>query len=57
LNPVFDGVMLHGGGGAIRADVPVKVFKLQSETDVRGPAARQADTDKLRTWKWRGHRT
>jgi len=54
LNPVFDGVMLHGGGGKIRGDVDVKVFKLQSETDVRGPAARQPDTDKLRTWEVAG---
>jgi hypothetical protein len=54
LNPVFDGVMLHGGGGKIRDDIDVKVFKLQSETDVRGPAARQPDTDKLRTWEVAG---
>jgi hypothetical protein len=54
LNPVFDGVMLHGGGGKIRGDIDLKVFKLQSETDVRGPAARQPDTDKLRTWEVAG---
>jgi hypothetical protein len=55
LNPVFDGVMLHGGGGKIRGDVDVKVFKLQSETDVRGgPAGRQLDTDKVRTWEVAG---
>jgi hypothetical protein len=55
LNPVFDGVMLHGGGGKIRTDLDVKVWKLLSETDVRGgPAARQPDTDKLRTWEVAG---
>jgi hypothetical protein len=54
LNPVFDGVMLHGGGGKIRGDIDTKVFKLQSETDVRGPAARQPDTAKLVTWEVAG---
>jgi len=55
LNPVFDGVMLHGGGGKLRPDLDVRVFKLLSETDVRGgPAARQPDTDKLRTWEVAG---
>ncbi|MBZ5610371.1 MAG: hypothetical protein LAP38_19080 [Acidobacteriia bacterium] len=54
LNPVFDAVMLHGGGGKIRTDLGVKVWKMLSETDVRGPAARQPDTDKFRTWEVAG---
>jgi Alpha/beta hydrolase domain len=54
LTPVFDAVMLHGGGGMVRSDVNVKVFKLLSETDVRGPQARQPDTDKTRTWEVAG---
>jgi len=54
LNPVFDGVMLHGGGGQIRADLGVKVWKMLSETDVRGPAARQDDTGMFRTWEVAG---
>jgi hypothetical protein len=55
LNPTFDGVMLHGGGGAIRADLDVRVWKLLAETDLRGyPAARQPDTNKLRTWEVAG---
>lgn len=55
LNPVFDGVMLHGGGGMIRTDLgSVKVWKMLSETDVRGPAARQADTANIRTWEVAG---
>jgi hypothetical protein len=55
LFPVFDGVMLHGGGGMIRTDLTnVKVFKAFSETDVRGPAAHQADTPFLHTWEVAG---
>lgn len=54
LNPTFDGIMLHGGGGKIRGDIDLKVFKLLSETDVRGPASHQDDTDKLRTWEVAG---
>ena len=54
LNPVFDGVMLHGGGGKIRTDLNVKVWKMLSETDVRGPAARQDDTGSFRTWEVAG---
>jgi len=54
LNPVFDGVILHGGGGRIRTDLDVKVWKMLSETDVRGPAARQDDTGDFRTWEVAG---
>lgn len=55
LNPVFDGIMLHGGGGMIRTDLgKVKVWKMLSETDVRGPAARQPDTANIRTWEVAG---
>lgn len=55
LNPTFDGVILHGGGGAIRNDLELPVWKMLSETDLRGyPAARQADTNKLRTWEVAG---
>jgi hypothetical protein len=54
LNPVFDGVMLHGGGGRIRTDLDVKVWKMLSETDVRGPGARQDDTGNFRTWEVAG---
>ncbi len=54
LRPVYDGVVLHGGGGKIRTDIDTKVWKLLSETDIRGPAARQPDTDKFRTWEVAG---
>jgi hypothetical protein len=52
LDPVFDAVILHGGGSKIRTDLTIKVWKLNSETDViigQG-AARQTDTANFRTW-------
>jgi hypothetical protein len=54
--PVFDAVILHGGGGKVRTDLKIKVWKLNSETDViigQG-AARQPDTDNFRTWEVAG---
>jgi hypothetical protein len=55
LTPVYDAVVLHGGGGKMRADLGVKIWKLLSETDVLGQvASRQADTDKFRTWEVAG---
>jgi hypothetical protein len=53
---VFDAVILHGGGGKIRTDLKIKVWKLNSETDVIiGQAAvRQADSDNFRTWEVAG---
>jgi len=55
LTPVYDAVLLHGGGGKMRADLNVKIWKLLSETDVLGQVAvRQADTDKFRTWEVAG---
>jgi hypothetical protein len=55
LAPVYDAVVLHGGGGRMRADLDVKIWKLLSETDVLGQVAvRQPDTDKFRTWEVAG---
>ena len=55
LAPVYDAVVLHGGGGKMRTDLSVKIWKLLSETDVLGQvAARQPDTDKFRTWEVAG---
>jgi len=56
LEPVFDAVILHGGGGRIRTDLKIKVWKLNSETDViiGQAAARQPDTDNFRTWEVAG---
>ena len=52
LDPVFDAVIVHGGGSKIRTDLKIKVWKLNSETDVIiGQAAvRQPDTANIRTW-------
>ena len=56
LAPVFDAVVIHGGGGRIRSDLAVKVFKLLAETDVIGNQAanRQPDTDRFRSWEVAG---
>jgi hypothetical protein len=56
LDPVFDAVILHGGGGKVRTDLKIKVWKLNSETDVTlgQGAARQPDTDNFRTWEVAG---
>lgn len=55
LDPVFDGFMVHGGGGSIRDDQPVKVFKIMAETDMaRRAATPQPDTDNFRQWEVAG---
>ena len=56
LDPVFDAVIVHGGGSKIRTDLKIKVWKLNSETDViiGQAAARQPDTDNFRTWEVAG---
>jgi hypothetical protein len=58
LSPIYDAVVLHGGGGKMRSDLNVKVFKILSETDLFGlpgeAAFRQADTDKYREWEVAG---
>jgi Alpha/beta hydrolase domain len=55
LKPVYDAVLLHGGGGKMRTDLNVKIWKLLSETDVIGQiAVRQPDSDKFRTWEVAG---
>lgn len=55
LNPVFDGVMVHGGGGVIRTDQEVEVFKLMAETDMpRRIDSRQPDTDTFVQWEVAG---
>jgi Alpha/beta hydrolase domain len=55
LTPVYDGVVLHGGGGKMRTDLSVKIWKLLAETDVLNQlASRQPDTDKFRTWEVAG---
>lgn len=55
LAPVYDAVVLHGGGARVRTDLNIKVWKLLSETDVLNQAAlRQPDTDHFRTWEVAG---
>lgn len=55
LEPVYDGVMVHGGGGRIRDDQPVKIFKIMAETDmIRRAATPQPDTDTFRQWEVAG---
>jgi len=55
LDPVFDGVIVHGGGGRIRDDQPVKIWKLMAETDmVRRVGNRQPDSDNFRQWEVAG---
>jgi hypothetical protein len=53
---VFDAVVVHGGGGRIRTDLTIPVFKLLAETDVLGQQAanRQPDTKTFRTWEVAG---
>lgn len=57
IDHVFDAVILHGGGSKVRTDLKVKVWKLNSETDVviGQAAARQPDTGNFRTWEVAGN--
>lgn len=55
LDPVYDGVMVHGGGGRIRDDQPTKIFKIMAETDMPRLAAQpQPDTNTFRQWEVAG---
>ena len=54
-DPVFDAVVVHGGGSRIRQDQDVKIWKLMAEGDmVRRAAIRQPDTDTFRSWEGAG---
>jgi Alpha/beta hydrolase domain len=57
LAGVFDGFCFALGGGLLRNDIETKAFKVNSETDVLvcgAGAARQPDSDRLRTWEVSG---
>ncbi len=55
LDPVFEGIMVHGGGGRIRDDQPVKIFKIMAETDMAGRAANpQPNSNTFRQWEVAG---
>ena len=52
---VVGGGRLLPGGGLLRTDLDVKVFRLLSETEiVRAPTLRQPDSDHLRRWEVAG---
>ena len=54
-DPVFDAVVVHGGGGRIRQDQDVKIWKLMAEGDMVSRAnIRQPDTDTFRSWEIAG---
>ena len=55
LDPVFDAVVVHGGGRRIRQDQDVKIWKLMAEGDMVSRAAiRQPDTETFRSWEVAG---
>jgi len=58
LHNLFDSFYLHlGVGGRLRTDLPVKVFKINTENDVLGlgeGVARQDDSATLHTWEIAG---
>ncbi|MDP2286511.1 MAG: alpha/beta hydrolase domain-containing protein [Pseudohongiella sp.] len=55
LDPVYDGFMVHGGGGRIRDDQPVKIFRVMAETDMATRAATpQPDSNNFRHWEVAG---
>jgi hypothetical protein len=55
LEPIYDGAMVHGGGGRIRDDQAVKIFKIMAETDMpRRAATPQPASDSFRQWEVAG---
>jgi hypothetical protein len=54
LHEVVDAFYLLVGGAGLRTDLDVKVFQYLSETDVRSPARRMADSDHFRSWEVAG---
>lgn len=55
LEPIYDGVIVHGGGGRIRDDQDVKIFKLMAETDmIRRAADPQPASENFRQWEVAG---
>jgi len=55
LDPVYDGVMVHGGGRRISDDQPVKIFKIMAETDMpRRAAEPQPNSNNFRQWEVAG---
>jgi hypothetical protein len=56
LAGAFDAFVLGIGAGALRTDVDVKAFRVNTETDVllTAGASRQADSDRYRNWEITG---
>ena len=57
LSNILDAVVLHGGGGAMRTDLPMPIFRINSEGDVAGGignGARAADSPIFRLWEVAG---
>ena len=59
LAGVFDAFLLFGGGGQLRTDLNVKVFKLLRESQIAGTSnnqvpLRQPDSDHFRRWEVAG---
>jgi hypothetical protein len=57
LSNILDAVVLHGGGGAMRADIPRPVFRINSEGDISGGignGARAPDSPTFRNWEVAG---
>lgn len=54
LHDIVDAFYLLVGGAGLRADLDVKVFQYLSETDVRSPTRRMADSDHFRSWEVAG---
>jgi hypothetical protein len=57
LSNILDAVVLHGGGGAMRTDLPTPIFRINSEGDIAsgiGSAARAPDSPIFRNWEVAG---
>ena len=57
LSNILDAAVLHGGGGAMRTDLPMPIFRINSEGDIAGGignGARAADSPTFRNWEVAG---
>ena len=57
LANILDATVLHGGGGAMRTDTPMPIFRINSEGDISfgiGNGARAPDSPTFRNWEVAG---
>ncbi|MDA0172427.1 alpha/beta hydrolase domain-containing protein [Solirubrobacter taibaiensis] len=57
LANILDATVLHGGGGAMRTDLPMPIFRINSEGDISfgiGNGARAPDSPIFRNWEVAG---